>query len=188
MNSLVDIYAQTIPIVAISIQLFVIILFLDSAIHKVQDYRDFVSILAGYKIVPFSTVWVLGGIVTFTEFFAVLGLLLTVPFLKYLAALLLVGYAIAIQINIARGRTEIDCGCGGQSQPISQALVNRNVAIAILLAWSINVAGFVNVIEFAVAYWALIIGIVIGLGSLYLSYNQLCLNQSLLNTLIRKAS
>jgi hypothetical protein len=174
--------------VAISIQLFAIVLFLNSAIHKVQDYRDFVSIISGYKLVPISTVWVLGGIVTFTEFLAVLGLLLTVPFLKYLAALLLVGYAIAIQVNVARGRTEIDCGCGGQSQPISQALVVRNVAIAILLAWSTGIAGFVDIIELGVAYWALIIGIVIGLGSLYLSYNQLCLNQSLLNNLIRKTS
>ena len=188
MNSIVDIYAHTIPVVAISIQLFAIILFLNSAIHKAQDHRDFVSILAGYKLVPFFAVWVLAGIVTFNEFLAVLGLLLTVPFLKYLAALLLAGYAIAIQVNVARGRTEIDCGCGGQAQPISQALVYRNIAIAILLAWSTDAVGFVGIVELGVAYWALVTGVVIGLGSLYLSYNQLCLNQSLLNNLTRKTS
>jgi hypothetical protein len=188
LNSVVDIYTHTILNLAISIQLFAIILFLNSAIHKVRDYRDFVSILAGYKLVPLSAVWVLGGIVLVAEFLAVLGLLLTVPFLKYLAALLLIGYAIAIQVNVARGRTELDCGCGGQSQPISQALVIRNVAIAILLVWSTNIAGFVDIIGIGVTYWALIIGIVISLGSLYLSYNQLCLNQSLLNNLMRKTS
>jgi hypothetical protein len=41
-------------------------------------------------------------------------------------------YCIAIAINLARGRTEIDCGCGGtESKPLSGLLLIRNTLLAI---------------------------------------------------------
>ena len=126
----------------ISIQIFAIILFVEAAIHKSVTYKDFVGIISGYRLIPISLVWTAAAFVIFAEYLAIISLLLMLPFLKYLGAVMLVGYAIAIQINVVRGRTEIDCGCGGQSMPISQSLVSRNLVIAILLAWSTNTVGF----------------------------------------------
>lgn len=188
MNSVIDVYALTTPIVAISIQLFAIILFIQAAVHKARGYIDFVSVLSGYKLIPISLIWIVAGLVILVETLAVLGLLLTIPLLKYLAAALLVIYAIAIEINVVRGRTEIDCGCGGQSLPISQSLVSRNLVIAGLLAGSTHIVGFVGILQVGVEYWLLIAGTVMVFGSLYLSYNQLCLNQGRQKILIRKTS
>ena len=183
-----DIATQSFPVMAISIQFFVIMLFIEAASHKAMGYRDFVGILSGYKLVPPSLIWSVAALIIFAEIVAIVGLLLMLPFLKYLAAVLLVAYAFAIQVNVVRGRTEIDCGCGGQSLPISQSLVYRNLVLAVLLSWSTNTIGFTSIIELGFAYWTLICGTVLGLGIFYLSYNQLCLNQGLQSNLTRKES
>ena len=186
MNSIIEIAAHSIPVIAISIQLFAIIMFIEAAIHKLLAYKDFVGIISGYRLIPVSLVWSGAALVIFAELLAIIGLLLMLPFLKYLAAVMLITYAIAIQINVVRGRTEIDCGCGGQSMPISQSLVNRNLVIAILLAGSTNTTGFTGLVELGLTYWTLIGGTVVGACLFYLSYNQLCLNQSLQSNLTRK--
>jgi hypothetical protein len=68
------------------------------------------------------------------ELGAALGLLL--PAMRALAAATLVGllvlFAAAMAINLARGRSNIDCGCfiGAQKQRISWALVVRNLMLA----------------------------------------------------------
>ena len=48
-----------------------------------------------------------------------------------LAAALLVGYAAAMAWNLARGRTTIDCGCGGGGHGISPLHVLRNGLLAV---------------------------------------------------------
>ena len=59
------------------------------------------------------------------------------PALIAVAALLAI-YAGAIAINLARGRRQIDCGCGGDAHPLSWALVVRN---AVLAAMALAVSG-----------------------------------------------
>lgn len=186
MNSMTELAANTIPLMAISIEIFAIILFVEAVIHKSLNFKDFVGIISGYRLIPISLVWSAAAFVIFAEFLAIISLLLMLPFLKYLAAVILVGYAIAIQINVVRGRTEIDCGCGGQSMPISQSLVSRNLVIAIILAWSTNTVGFTGLVEHGFVYWLLVCGTVLVSYLFYLSYNQLCFNQSLQSNLIRK--
>jgi ABC-type branched-subunit amino acid transport system permease subunit len=39
-------------------------------------------------------------------------------------------YAFAIGINLWRGRQDIDCGCGGESHPLSWGLALRNLILA----------------------------------------------------------
>jgi hypothetical protein len=48
------------------------------------------------------------------------------------AAMLLVVYAVAIGVNLLRGRRDIDCGCAGPAsrRPIAWSLVARNVVLA----------------------------------------------------------
>ena len=45
-------------------------------------------------------------------------------------AALVSAYAVAIAINLLRGRHDIDCGCGGASHPLSWGLVARNMVLA----------------------------------------------------------
>ena len=55
-----------------------------------------------------------------------------------LATSLLCLFGAAIAVNLARGRTDIDCGCGGAAQKISAALLVRNlVLVAALLTASL---------------------------------------------------
>jgi len=51
------------------------------------------------------------------------------------AAALLLGFAAAMAVNIARGRSQIDCGCGLSQlrQPLRWPLVWTNIALAALL-------------------------------------------------------
>ena len=51
-----------------------------------------------------------------------------------LAALLLLGYAVGMAVNLGRGRTSIDCGCHGFSgrQQIAGWMVVRNLGLATL--------------------------------------------------------
>ena len=37
-------------------------------------------------------------------------------------------------INLARGRSDIDCGCGGEPLPLSWALVARNLLLMVMCA------------------------------------------------------
>jgi hypothetical protein len=46
------------------------------------------------------------------------------------AAALLLFYAAAIAVNLLRGRSDIDCGCGSRPQPLSWWLLLRNMLLA----------------------------------------------------------
>ena len=57
------------------------------------------------------------------------------PWTEAAAALLLSVFAVAMGINLLRGRRHIDCGCfqGTLKQPLSWTLVSRNALLALLL-------------------------------------------------------
>jgi hypothetical protein len=48
----------------------------------------------------------------------------------------LLAYAVAIAVNLSRGRRDLACGCGGPDdrRPIAPWMVGRNVLLACLLA------------------------------------------------------
>jgi hypothetical protein len=69
-----------------------------------------------------------------------LALALLVPATRGVAAgasaALLALYAAAIALNLWRGRSTIDCGCGGaRAQPLSRALLARNAVLIALALW-----------------------------------------------------
>jgi len=110
------------------------LLFVVAAAHKLRDPRRFRAVVAEYRIVPASLAPGAAALVVAAEL-AVLGTLL-VPALRRsalvsVAALLLV-YAGAVGVNLARGRRDLDCGCAGPAhrRPIGGWLVVRNVALA----------------------------------------------------------
>jgi methylamine utilization protein MauE len=109
-------------------------LFLVAAGHKLRDLGRFRATLADYRLLPASAVSLAAGLVALVEV-AVAALLVT-PGARSAglgaAATLLVVYAGAVGVNLARGRRDIDCGCAGPAarRPISGWLVARNVGIA----------------------------------------------------------
>ncbi|MBU2097120.1 MAG: hypothetical protein KKD00_00005 [Gammaproteobacteria bacterium] len=68
----------------------------------------------------------------YIEVVVALGMLfdLSRPYAGLAAAILLAVYGIAMAINLNRGRSSIDCGCGDTPQPLSSWLVVRNFVLA----------------------------------------------------------
>jgi hypothetical protein len=109
------------------------LLLVGAAAAKMRDLARFRASVGDYRLVPDALVAPAAVAIVAAEL--ALGALLLVPGgravgLAGSAALLLV-YAAAVGVNLARGR-RIDCGCGGPGsrRPIGGRLVARNVIVA----------------------------------------------------------
>jgi Methylamine utilisation protein MauE len=105
--------------------------FARGAWHKLADHPMFRAILENYEIVPARFVPAVAIALTAAEAAIALGLLFpgtcSLAALSALAVLAL--YAIAMAINLRRGRVNIDCGCGGPGHGLSWILVWRNLGL-----------------------------------------------------------
>lgn len=108
-------------------------IFIVAGLQKLRQPSHYATVIADYRLLaekpPASLAWSLGLL----ELLAGSALLLPparVP-AAVILALLLLGYALAIAVNIARGRSDIDCGCAGpmQQQSLSTGLVWRNLVL-----------------------------------------------------------
>lgn len=108
------------------------LILLGAAWHKLSEPNMFLSALAAYRLLPQGLLDVAARGIPLLEI--ALGAGLLVPATRSLAlvgvALLMLGYALAIGINLARGRSYIDCGCGGAAHPLSWGLLVRNGILA----------------------------------------------------------
>lgn len=108
------------------------LLFAAAVRHKLGDLPALRAAIAGYRLVPRGLEGLASALVIGGE--ASVVLLLATPGRRdaglYAAAALLAGYAAAMGVNLARGRRDLDCGCGGPGQPISGWLVGRNLVLA----------------------------------------------------------
>ena len=126
------------PAIQLLISLGFSLLFVVSGIHKLSNRLRFQEIIDAYQIVPLGWgpfVVVKIGIVELTLGAAwLIGNSVLIPLFS---AVLLNIYIIAISINLFRGRTYIDCGCGFSGlagaqenndgiQQLSLSLVGRN--------------------------------------------------------------
>jgi Methylamine utilisation protein MauE len=137
-----------------------------AAWHKLAEPNAFLSALAAYRLVPERLLDLVARAVPFVEI--ALGLGMLVPVTRSAALLgvaaLMLAYAGAIAVNLLRGRSYIDCGCGGAAHPLSWGLVARNgvlaaAAVAVSgatidrpLAWLDAVTLVIGVLAFYVAY------------------------------------
>jgi hypothetical protein len=106
-------------------------LFAHAAVAKAADFALFEQHLAAFGV-PQALLPGAARLVPAAELGA--ALLLLTPWRAAgaaLAALLLLSYAAAMALHLARGRS-LDCGCGGEPLPVSWALVARNVLLAAL--------------------------------------------------------
>jgi hypothetical protein len=118
-------------------QVCVGLVFLLAAVQKVQHWRLLPGVIANYRLLPAWAVSPAAALLPPLELLLAIGLLSAQaqpwPALAAIALLLL--FAGAMAVNIARGRTHIDCGCGQAflAQHLSPPLVARNLVLAALL-------------------------------------------------------
>ena len=121
------------PLLPLVISSSLALLFFMAARHKLSDNRRFEAQLAAYQIVPAPVLRVSARTLPWIEMSLVFLLLIpfTRAFAASIAATLLIMYALAMAVNIRRGRSEIDCGCGDKPQTLSVLLLVRNAVLAV---------------------------------------------------------
>lgn len=162
----------------------VALLFLGSAYAKAANFAVFRATLAEYKLVPSVLVGLAAFAFAVAELLIGVGALVTTtaaPAMLAAAGLLCV-YALAIGINLARGRRDIDCGCTGPAtrQLLSGWLLVRNAGLVALAATGTLAS---SGRPLGPADW-----VVVGLGlaaliTLYAAINQLMANVPRLDAL-----
>jgi Methylamine utilisation protein MauE len=137
-------------------------LFAWAAVHKLRTREVFAATLAEYQLVPQSLVGFSALGLGMMELASAAALLwpATRAMGGAAGAALLVIYAIAIAINLARGRRDLDCGCGLQPRAIGAWMVVRNLVIAALLCLLLLPASgrALGIPDFATIAAALIVG------------------------------
>lgn len=120
------------PILVIIAAGTLVCVFARAAMHKAADVRMFAHTMRGYRMLPAGALLPATIGLLSAEIAIAVGLI--VPESRALAAgaafALLVVYAGAIAINLMRGNTHIDCGCGGAGQGLSWYLILRNAVLA----------------------------------------------------------
>ncbi|BCH30143.1 hypothetical protein MesoLjLc_20730 [Mesorhizobium sp. L-8-10] len=156
------------PIVVIVASGTLVGVFLRGAAHKFLDFTWFAHTLAEYRILPVGLAVPAAGFLLAAEVAITLGLVL--PETRFYAAAgaacLLVLYGAAIAVNLLRGRTRIDCGCGGAGQGLSWFLVGRNLALVGLAliagqqpgAGDIGAVGWFATLATIASFWLLLAG------------------------------
>jgi hypothetical protein len=122
------------PVVGYALRGGLALLLASAALAKLRAPRDFTAAVAGYRLLP--PVLVAPASAGFVGAELALAAALWIPAAHVAAAiasaLLFALYALAIGLNLARGRRDIDCGCGGPlgRQTLSEGLVVRNALLA----------------------------------------------------------
>ncbi len=111
------------------------LVFIQGSVSKLLARDEFQGVVANYRLLPAFLVAPFANVLPFAELAAGAGVLL--PSTRTLAALLAAGlllmFSLAIAVNLARGRTEIDCGCfkSALKQTISGWLILRNLFLIV---------------------------------------------------------
>lgn len=165
---------------------FALIMFA-AAWHKLAEPLMFEAALDAYRLLPSGTAAVVARVLPVAEVLVGLGLLVpatrgwsVLPF----AALMLV-YAAAMALNLLRGRSQIDCGCGADVHLLSWALVTRNgvLALATLIVSGPSVARELRWLD-AVT----LVGAALSLYAAYLLFDELLRQHGRMVHLRRKAA
>jgi len=120
------------PLVPLVISVSLALLFFMAARHKLSSQRHFEAQLSAYQLLPETMLPATARVLPWLEMSLVV--LLLIPFSRVFAAaaaaVVLTVYALAMTVNLMRGRAEIDCGCGDKPQTLSIWLVARNAVLA----------------------------------------------------------
>jgi uncharacterized membrane protein YphA (DoxX/SURF4 family) len=122
---------------ALAIRTLVSLVFLTAAYGKLRHGAPFQGVVANYRLLPDAMVAPTAYLIPPAELVLGATLLLGVayPWPELSAAGLLLLFALAMGINLRRGRRHIDCGCfqSALKQTLSWTLVMRNGVLALLM-------------------------------------------------------
>jgi uncharacterized membrane protein YphA (DoxX/SURF4 family) len=122
---------------ALAIRTLISLVFLTAAYGKLRYGAPFQGVVANFRLLPALMVAPVAYSIPPVELLLGAALLLGVahPWPELSAAGLLLLFALAMGINLRRGRRHIDCGCfqSALKQSLSWALVMRNVVLALLI-------------------------------------------------------
>lgn len=119
------------PAISIAVSAALCLLWVSAGVQKLIHPGHHRAALANYELLPQS--WVFPASVLLPLLEIAIGFAVVVPALATIGAsssIVLLGiYTLAVSINLARGRRDIECGCGGPAlrQSLSGGLVARNV-------------------------------------------------------------
>jgi hypothetical protein len=150
--------------------------FVLSVLHKLRAYGRFQASLGAYRLVPSTWLPIVAPLVIGLEMAAIVAIVVPVGPGALLAGALLTVYTAALAINLARGNTLIDCGCGDAPTPISGWLLLRNGVLLLL-----TVPPEAQVAVPGPVAWSLVVALVVILSTFYLIIEQLLANQYLLD-------
>lgn len=130
---------SSVPTIDLFLQFLLAVVFGGAAISKLQNADEFHGVVRNFRLLPEQVDGAFAFALPWVELVLAASLLtgIALNVAGAVAGALLVIFAVAIAINIVRGRTEIDCGCfrQGMRQRLSWALVARNVALCSGAFW-----------------------------------------------------
>jgi uncharacterized membrane protein YphA (DoxX/SURF4 family) len=125
------------PDIGIAIRVMTALVFISAALGKMTHWPEFEGVVANYRLLPDSLVRGVAYALPPLEIMIGLGLLSAwaTPWIELAAASLLTLFAVAMAVNLWRGRPHIDCGCFQSTlrQTLRWSLVARNLSMVLLL-------------------------------------------------------
>lgn len=144
---------QFIQIGGLAASVFVGLVFLVAGIDKLRHRKLLPGVIANYRLLPAVLVAPTAWLLPLVELVVAMALLLgNRPLAPLVAISLLLVFALAMGINIARGRRHIDCGCGhpGLRQDLGWPMVARNLAMAGALSMRLAIPDDLAALELVV--------------------------------------
>ncbi|MCJ2185832.1 MauE/DoxX family redox-associated membrane protein [Novosphingobium beihaiensis] len=126
--------AVALAVAGATARVLVAMLFLAGAMGKLRDLENFRTVLANYRLLPGRAVMPASLALVLAELVLAGGLIGWPRLAAPGAIALLLLFAFAMRVNIARHRDFIDCGCGLSSRRgISNGMVLQNLTLCVLL-------------------------------------------------------
>lgn len=153
--------------------------------QKLREREVFIDAVAQYRLLPAAWVPAVATALPLLEAAAGLALLFAASRLVGVVLSLFVLAVVtgAVVTNLLRGRTEIDCGCGGPGQRIGWGLVARN---GVLAGAALAAAGEGSMRDLVWIDQLTLAGTTLALVGLYVAANQLLANHPLLQDLRKR--
>ena len=133
------------PIVPVFASLFLALVLAAAAIPKIRNPDEFLGVVTNYRLLPSFMVAPFAKLLPWLELGSAIALL--VPPAREVAAWVAAGlfmmFAMALAINVGRGRTHIDCGCvrrPTEASRIGMFHVMRALAFAAVSLYAANVS------------------------------------------------
>lgn len=175
------------PLIVKAISISLGLMFLLAAYHKLSNAAEFRVTLLEYQLLPESLVSAASRIIPIVEILLGGSWLLSFYGQSMTAigsATLLGMYALAIGINLLRGRVHFDCGCsfggkGDTEQFLSVGLVIRNL---VLMASALLVLLPAKIRTFGTGDYVVLVAVLLAASLLFAATNQLISNRAAINT------